>query len=383
MARTDTGIKITGVSPVGVNPTFFTAVMDVLRGDGATELHLTSGKRSDASHPGGPSNSTAGGVPDSNHLRGLALDGYAVINGKQVPLGLLPGLDQYNIRSGSSFLYRGSPDNAHIDAGYKAQSYTNPASGNTTLAPPATTPDVSWQEAVLTGIGAPITPQNIMALNAWQQAEGTAAAFNPLATTQYAQGAGVLAGNTAGVRNYVSPQQGVTATVQTLLNGYYPDVLAAFRGNQGAMAVGQAVANSPWGTGGGILRVLRGGNVPTTPSGWKVTGPAPASSTVNASPIPGASGTFNLPGASGTPRSQVVLGPVTSPASPVGQNPAFQRQLQQALRQIAASKLAAPGYSPARPPVPQANLNPALPSASSVTPAGDYGYYNLVTQLNG
>ena len=108
----------------------------------------------------------------------------------------------------------------------------------------------------LTRIGAPVTASNVQAIAAWEQAEGTKASFNPLATTQAMPGASSF--NSVGVKNYASYADGIQATVQTLTNGRYGNILAALRAGNSSIAVAQAVANSPWGTGQGVLRVLQG-----------------------------------------------------------------------------------------------------------------------------
>ncbi len=108
---------------------------------------------------------------------------------------------------------------------------------------------------VLTALGAPQTAENVRAIVAWAQAEGTAAAHNPLATTEAAPNTTNF--NSAGVKNYPSYTEGVQATVATLLNGRYPNILAALADGSSAQAVAQAVAQSPWGTGNGVLRVLQ------------------------------------------------------------------------------------------------------------------------------
>lgn len=118
-----------------------------------------------------------------------------------------------------------------------------------------------WKTAVLRGIGAPVNQNNLALLRAWQQAEGGGTAnnanFNPLNTTQPARGAGSI--NSVGVRSYRSAQQGIQATVQTLLNGHYTNVIHALRSGAAPSVTAQAIADSPWGTGGGVLRVLGSG----------------------------------------------------------------------------------------------------------------------------
>jgi len=122
-----------------------------------------------------------------------------------------------------------------------------------------------WQRGVLQALGAPATSSNLRFLNAWQQAEGGGASFNPLNTTQHAPGASSY--NSVGVRNFVSPQQGIQATARTLMNGFYNPIVQGLRSGQAsATQLAQEVARSPWGTGAGVLRVLGSGGGAAPPA---------------------------------------------------------------------------------------------------------------------
>jgi hypothetical protein len=99
---------------------------------------------------------------------------------------------------------------------------------------------------VLRGIGAPASTANLHACLAWQTAEGGSATWNPWNTTQPAKGASDY--NSAHVKNYPDRATGITATVHTLMNGFYPHVLAQFRAGNAGLKVCQAVDSSPWGT---------------------------------------------------------------------------------------------------------------------------------------
>jgi len=132
-----------------------------------------------------------------------------------------------------------------------------------------------WQDQILQGVGAPSTPQNMQLMNAWAQAEGGGASNNPFNTTQMAPGA--TAYNSAGVRNFTTPQQGIQATIDTLQNGYYPDILSSLRSGGSAMATAQAIANSPWGTGRGVLNVLGGSQGSAAPSPSPTMSPSTSS----------------------------------------------------------------------------------------------------------
>ncbi len=74
-----------------------------------------------------------------------------------------------------------------------------------------------WARSFLTTVGAPACQNNLTTLVAWQAAEYTQAAWNPLATTYPMDGAGTF--NGVGVRNYVSLQQGLQASALTLRTG--------------------------------------------------------------------------------------------------------------------------------------------------------------------
>jgi hypothetical protein len=89
-----------------------------------------------------------------------------------------------------------------------------------------------WAQATLVGLGAPHdpnTPQgraNITFLEAWRKAEGTAARYNPLATTLRSTGSTDF--NSVGVQNYATPNDGIAATVATIRSGY-PHIVAMLR----------------------------------------------------------------------------------------------------------------------------------------------------------
>ncbi len=114
---------------------------------------------------------------------------------------------------------------------------------------------VGWARDFLSKLGMPITSENVKAVTAWEQAEGTKASFNPLATTQSGF-SGETRFNSVGVKNYATYQDGIDANVHALTNGRYTNILSALQAGNDATAVAQAIKDSPWGTGGGVLRVL-------------------------------------------------------------------------------------------------------------------------------
>lgn len=84
-----------------------------------------------------------------------------------------------------------------------------------------------FADAVLAGLGAPITQGNRAVIYAWANAEGGTAENNPLNTTLPAPGTTDY--NSIGVKNYGSFDQGVTATVNTLKGSAYSGIVSDLR----------------------------------------------------------------------------------------------------------------------------------------------------------
>ena len=118
---------------------------------------------------------------------------------------------------------------------------------------------VEWAKDFLTRLNAPVTADNVRAITAWEQAEGTAAAYNPLATTRTGY-AGETDFNSVGVKNYVSYSDGLDANIKAITNGLYGNILDALQRGNDANGVAQAIANSRWGTGTLVEKVLAAQN---------------------------------------------------------------------------------------------------------------------------
>lgn len=118
----------------------------------------------------------------------------------------------------------------------------------------------SWAHDLLSMLNLPITFENIKAMTAWQKAEGggsdgpSHSNFNWLNTTRSMPGSTTI--NKVGVRSFASYHDGLVATAGALTNGLYGNILDALKAGNNAHAVAQAVESGPWGTGGGVLRVL-------------------------------------------------------------------------------------------------------------------------------
>ena len=113
-------------------------------------------------------------------------------------------------------------------------------------------PHEAWAVDLLSRLGnREPSADTISFVVAWQEGEGTAAQFNPLATTQPADGATCF--NSVCVRDYTSYEQGLQATVETITNGRYPRTLAGLVNNQPIVDDGEL---GTWGTGGGNVRAL-------------------------------------------------------------------------------------------------------------------------------
>lgn len=162
---------------------------------------------------------------------------------------------------------------AHIhegfDPGGKAAS---PVSGQAAPSSAGSNTFSGWEQAILRGIGAPVNTATIAFLDAWHSFEQSGATNNPLNTTQTASGASNF--NSAGVKNYPNASIGASATTRTLLNGRYPNVLAALRsGNPFSyfIAHGSAVSSqlNTWGS-GNFAKFLQGGGTATNYPGQNI-----------------------------------------------------------------------------------------------------------------
>lgn len=135
----------------------------------------------------------------------------------------------------------------------------------------------NWQAALLNMLGYKNTPQNELFLTDWSKAEGGGAANNPFNTTQ--PGFNERGNyNSVGVKNYADPMSGLKATAHTLQNGRYANILQSLQAGNNARASAQALANSPWGTGALVLKML-GGQPTATPQGNKQAAAALAAQT--------------------------------------------------------------------------------------------------------
>jgi peptidoglycan hydrolase CwlO-like protein len=117
----------------------------------------------------------------------------------------------------------------------------------------------NWASLLLSELGAPHCRDNLTVLVAWQVAEGTAAAHNPLATTHYMPGSTSF--NSVGVRNFSSVDVGLQATVETLrlpVPSYgYQAILSNLANCAPAKTTAMAINASSWcrGCAGGLYVV--------------------------------------------------------------------------------------------------------------------------------
>lgn len=124
--------------------------------------------------------------------------------------------------------------------------------------------DQPFYEAILRGIGAPVTSNTLASLYAWRQTEGGNATYNPFNTTHKLEGSTLYAGSSHGVQNYPTPQAGLEATLKTLQNGRYDSIIAALQLNATPETFANAVIGSPWGTGNllkDVVAMFRRGKV--------------------------------------------------------------------------------------------------------------------------
>jgi hypothetical protein len=113
----------------------------------------------------------------------------------------------------------------------------------------------AWARGFLARLGAPDCAENLTIVVAWETQESTSARFNPLATTKVMEGATDF--NSVGVKNYVSLDQGLDASRDTLELGAdsygYDAILQSLRACGSAEMTARTINASAWcrGCGGG------------------------------------------------------------------------------------------------------------------------------------
>lgn len=145
---------------------------------------------------------------------------------------------------------------------------------------PISAPAASWGAALAYQLGnrAP-SPEIVRFIDSWIAAENTAAAFNPLATTQPMPGATDY--NNVGVKNYASADDGLAATVATLQQNYpgYAEIAAGIQTNDVQRAF-NGLSKSPWGTNAAdVAAIYNGGSTPAPAAA------VPAGSSASSTPI--------------------------------------------------------------------------------------------------
>jgi len=145
------------------------------------------------------------------------------------------------------------------------------------ILPPAM--DIRFYQDILKKLGTKVTCQKMLFFFAWRDGESSESTYNPFATTHkdsknegcyyncLKNGVGYTptdcrtcpSGTVPGVRNYKTYDSGLNATVETLTNGRYPNVVRKLK-NDNITALEIASEKSElriWGTGGLVHDILR------------------------------------------------------------------------------------------------------------------------------
>jgi hypothetical protein len=109
-----------------------------------------------------------------------------------------------------------------------------------------------WARRFLRELGCERSDRNFMALVVWMQSEGSPARWNPLATTLRRPGSETM--NTHGVQHYPDFETGLEASVATIREDQYDRIVRCLERSAHAGWTLRAVAESPWGTDGELMR---------------------------------------------------------------------------------------------------------------------------------
>ena len=124
--------------------------------------------------------------------------------------------------------------------------------------------DKNFYMKLLESLGAPISDENMKFMYAWRQAEGKGGKNNPFNTTWNLNGSTTM--NSAGVRNYLTLEDGMVATVKTLKNGRYGCILDGLRNDIGAANIAKCESLKTWGTGDLVAKVVSSYNSGSNPN---------------------------------------------------------------------------------------------------------------------
>lgn len=138
-----------------------------------------------------------------------------------------------------------------LSTGESSQVQVSSGSGSGSATVPSSASQKQFIQSLLSGIHAPDTPANEASLVNWMRQEEPQSDWshwnNPLNTTQSMPGA--VSQNGVGVKSYTSLSQGLQATIDTLNNGNYADILLKLRSGQG-LKTGASRGLSTWSGGG-------------------------------------------------------------------------------------------------------------------------------------
>lgn len=143
---------------------------------------------------------------------------------------------------------------------------TVPSNPNLNITPPSSE-DIAFYSAVLTGLKAPVSAENLKFLYAWRQAENSKAAWNPFNTTKTVGlvsnfNCNVSNGKAYPVKNYANKADGIEATIKTINNGRYPKIVEGLQKDIGAENLSKINDElAIWGTGKLINEILGGKNL--------------------------------------------------------------------------------------------------------------------------
>jgi murein DD-endopeptidase MepM/ murein hydrolase activator NlpD len=145
-------------------------------------------------------------------------------------------------------------------SGSMSTSATSSSSASGARATLGTGDQQEWATQFLGRIGAPVTETNLKTVNTWMRYEGghwnNSALYNPLNTTLDMGGSQLMdagPGRSHGVKKYTSMEEGLDATVSTLLGNKsaergYDAIVNALKNNADPQTVFGLITDSKWGT---------------------------------------------------------------------------------------------------------------------------------------
>jgi cell wall-associated NlpC family hydrolase len=247
------GLYIGGGQVIQAPHTGTNVMVSPLAGGGWTSAARPTGSAGSVSTSGSGASASVAGT-------NIGYTGSALVAGNSgdADLGLTTNADSMLFSGGAATL----DTLTSVSMSQQAQNASPSTSGGSgAVSVPANASQSAWIGQLFKALGVPNSKANMSSLTDWMAHEEPPSDWshwnNPMNTTM--PEAGAVSENSDGVKSYKTLSQGLAATVATLQNGLYPQILAQLKAGKGLLS-GASADLLKW-SGGGYSAVETGGTI--------------------------------------------------------------------------------------------------------------------------